>query len=108
MNTIERDKQTIRQMVEVYCRRRLGQPSPSEEYRRLADYACQRLDRCRFGDRKPACKDCPVHCYRPQEREQIRRVMRWAGPRMLLYSPRAAFRHLAQAWLAKLHKPHIR
>ena len=41
-----------------------------------------------------ACKNCPVHCYKPEMREQIRIVMRWAGPRMLFYKPIAAIKHL--------------
>ncbi|MBO5824973.1 MAG: nitrous oxide-stimulated promoter family protein, partial [Prevotella sp.] len=41
-----------------------------------------------------SCKKCHTHCYAPKEREAIRRIMRWAGPRMLLYAPVAAIRHL--------------
>jgi hypothetical protein len=32
-------------------------------------------------DPKPFCANCDVHCYRPQEREWERRMMRYAGPR---------------------------
>ena len=39
-------------------------------------------------------KKCPVHCYRPEMREQIRKVMLWAGPRMIWYHPVDAIRHL--------------
>ena len=35
-----------------------------------------------------------VHCYQPQMREQIRQVMRFSGPRMLLYHPVLAVWHL--------------
>jgi hypothetical protein len=97
MNRIEREKATIRKMIELYCRRRLKVPAGCrlpEEYNQLADYACRRLDRCRFGNQKKACKSCPVHCYAPKQREQIREVMRWVGPRMLLYLPREAINHL--------------
>lgn len=97
MNRIEREKATIRKMIELYCRHRLKVPAGSglpEEYSRLADYACRRLDHCRFGEQKKACKSCPVHCYAPRQRRQIREVMRWAGPRMLIYLPREAIRHL--------------
>lgn len=96
MKRIEEDKQSIRRMVRLYSRHHLRQETPSEEWVRLADYACRRLDHCRFGEDKPACKDCPVHCYRPEMREQIRKVMRWTGPRMIFYSPKATFRHLCQ------------
>lgn len=91
---IERDKATVRRMIELYCRRKLGLPGIVGEYAELADYAMRRLERCRFGEGKPACKNCPVHCYSPARRTQIRRIMRWAGPRMLIYAPLEALRHL--------------
>ena len=60
----------------------------------LLDYAHRRLDSCRFGNDKPSCRKCPVHCYRADMRERIRTVMRWAGPRMIFRHPMAATRHL--------------
>jgi hypothetical protein len=38
-----------------------------------------------------------VHCYRAQQRERIRRVMRYSGPRMLLAHPLLALLHLLDA-----------
>jgi hypothetical protein len=43
--------------------------------------------------RKP-CEACPIHCYAKAEREQMREVMRYSGPRMLLRHPVLAIRHL--------------
>lgn len=60
----------------------------------LRAYALRRLDACRFGAAKPPCERCPIHCYAPACREQIRAVMRYAGPRMLLYAPLDALWHL--------------
>ena len=40
-----------------------------KEYDNLYAYAVKRLDRCVFGAEKPACKQCPVHCYQPAKRE---------------------------------------
>ena len=60
----------------------------------LLDYAHKRLDHCKFGEDKPSCTRCPVHCYKPALREQIRQVMRYSGPRMLLHDPIMAIRHL--------------
>ena len=93
MSKIEREKQTVRKMIELYCRHHLHQETMTEEYQHLADYACQRLDHCRFGEKKTVCKQCPIHCYAPQEREAIRKVMRWTGPRMMIYAPKAAIIH---------------
>lgn len=43
---------------------------------------------------KKNCNQCPNHCYAPDKREEIRAVMRFSGPRMLLVHPVAAIRHL--------------
>ncbi len=83
-------------MVNLYVRHNVGGDEGRKAYAELANYACRRLDHCRFGARKPACKDCPVHCYAPEKRLMMQKVMRWAGPRMLFYSPRATLRHLWQ------------
>ena len=94
MTRIEREMQTVRKMIELYCRHHLGQDTMPDEYQHLAEFACRRLDHCKYGEKKGACKNCPTHCYAPKEREQIRKIMRWAGPRMVFYSPRDAIRHI--------------
>lgn len=91
---IEREKSVVDKMVRLYCRHKLGMKTPTAEYIELIEYAHRRLDACKFGDAKSACKRCPIHCYKPEMREKIRAVMRWAGPRMLFYHPLAALRHL--------------
>ena len=60
----------------------------------LLHNAHARLDHCPFGEKKSACKECTVHCYKPVMRERMRQVMRFSGPRMLLYAPWQAIRHL--------------
>ena len=93
MTRIEREKQTVCKMIELYCRHHLKQNRMPDEYQHLAEFACRRLDHCKYGEQKTACKNCPTHCYAPKEREQIREIMRWAGPRMLFYSPVEAIKH---------------
>lgn len=62
-----------------------------EELRLFAD---ARLERCPFGEQKPTCANCLVHCYKPAMRERIREVMRFAGPRMLRRHPILAMWHV--------------
>ena len=93
MNRIEKEKRIVRKMIELYCHHHLKQDTISEGYQHLIEYAYRRLDHCIFGKNKTACKNCSVHCYAPKKREQIRMIMRWAGPRMLFYSPWETFRH---------------
>jgi hypothetical protein len=81
-------------MIALYCRKKLGTKELPEEYKSLEVYAHKRLDGCKFQEEKPVCKRCPIHCYKPDMREKLRTIMRWAGPRMIIYDPIAAIRHL--------------
>lgn len=107
MGRIAREKKTVAAMIRIYCRdKHGGRAGLCETCRQLEAYALQRLDKCPFGDAKSTCARCPVHCYRPAMREQIRQVMRYAGPRMLLHHPVLAVRHLLDERKAapKLHR----
>ncbi len=80
-------------MVRLYCRDHHHEDGLCTECQGLLDYAALRLDRCRFGTEKPTCAKCPVHCYQKNRREQVRAVMRYAGPRMLWEHPILSLRH---------------
>lgn len=92
-----RELKTIETMVRMYCRGHghgRGEAPLCGECGALFEYAKRRLERCVFGDAKPACANCVVHCYKAEMREQIRVVMRWAGPRMMLRHPVMAIGHM--------------
>ena len=76
------------------CQEGHGGPGLCGECRELLEYSLARLEHCKFGNAKTKCHKCPVHCYRPDMREKIRTVMRFSGPRMLLYHPLEALRYL--------------
>jgi len=91
-----RELKTMGAMLRLYCRAH-HQPAGASLCRdcaALQDYAQRRLERCIFGDAKPTCANCTVHCYSAKMRESVRQVMRWAGPRMLLRHPVLAIYHL--------------
>ena len=94
MDRIESEKKTVGMMVRLYCRRYEGNKELCKNCSDLLSYAEARLDRCKYGNEKPTCKKCPIHCYKPDMREKMRTVMRWAGPRMMLYHPIEAIKHL--------------
>lgn len=94
MSRIENEKAVVAKMIRLYYRRKLGLLEPSTEELELLSYAERRLTHCKFGEQKPACKRCPIHCYRSDMRAKIREVMRWAGPRMIIYDPIAAIKHI--------------
>ena len=96
---------TMAAMVECYCR---GQHCPDgplcSECQSLLEYATLRLKHCRFGVQKPTCANCPVHCYERNRREQMKAVMRYAGPRMLWRHPVLSLLH----WLDSFRRVEIR
>ena len=93
-----REKKTVAVMIGMYCRaRHSGSRQPCAECAELLEYALHRIEGCRFGLAKPACSKCRVHCYAAGRQERIRRVMRFAGPRMLLGHPLLALLHLRDA-----------
>lgn len=96
MTRIEEEKQTVEVMVRLYCRKVHGSEELCNECRELLDYAIVRLDWCRFGEQKPTCDRCPIHCYKPEMRERMRAAMRYSGPRMMLYHPVMAIKHVVR------------
>lgn len=91
---IEHEKAIIEQMIRLYCRHREKHKTLCPECQHLLAYAHKRLEGCRYGDQKPSCRLCPMHCYAPPYRAKIREVMRYSGLRMLLHHPLDAIRHL--------------
>ncbi len=92
---IKREKKTVQAMIRLYCHRRhRGSRGLCASCRSLQAYAMERLEKCPFGESKSTCSKCLVHCYKPDMRERIQEIMRFAGPRILFRHPWLAIRHL--------------
>lgn len=92
---LEQEHKTISTMIDMYCRKcHKSDKGLCLECSDLSTYAEERLKSCKFGEDKPTCDTCPIHCYKPDMREKIRAVMRYAGPRMIYTHPIMGFRHL--------------
>jgi len=95
---LDRETRTIEVMIGIYCRGQgHGEAGLCPDCAALRDYAWKRVGACRFGALKPVCAKCPVHCYRPDLRERVRAVMRYAGPRMLFRHPALALLHMVDS-----------
>ena len=103
MNKIEKkrqkEQQVVEEMIRLYCRKNHSEYDKKKKEmcpvcRELTDYAQKRSQYCPFMEEKTFCANCKVHCYKPEKREAIRKVMRFSGPRMLLYHPILAIWHL--------------
>ncbi len=89
-----REQKTLEAMMRLYCSHHHGGEPLCADCAALAEYARRRLQRCVFGDAKPTCANCLVHCYRADMRERVREMMRWAGPRMLFRHPVLSILHM--------------
>lgn len=90
----DKEKKTISLMIHLYCRKNhQSDKQLCSECLQLEEYAHNRLEKCPFKEEKPACKNCPIHCYGKVQREKIKAVMRFSGPRMFLYHPVETIRH---------------
>ncbi|MEH6465464.1 MAG: nitrous oxide-stimulated promoter family protein [Shewanella psychromarinicola] len=88
---------TIQAMVEIYCKAHHPlKPSQGvcQQCSEFLSYANTRLDRCPYGQDKPTCNKCPVHCYKPHMKQRAREIMMFSGPKMLLPHPILAIKHL--------------
>jgi hypothetical protein len=97
---IRREKKTISIMIEMYCRDQHGTTNHDlcGNCGALHAYAMQRIDKCPFCLAKPTCANCPIHCYKPDMRAEIKQVMRYAGPRMLKRHPILAILHIIDGY----------
>lgn len=95
MTKIEREKETIKLMIEIYCLKNHKSEKGvlCNECKELLEYAHKRLDNCKFGNEKSTCSRCPIHCYKKDMKEKIKKVMKFSGPRLLIYKPLAVIRH---------------
>ena len=98
---LAREWQTMKAMVRIYCRdKHRTDGGLCAECEQFLAYANVRLERCHFGPDKPTCAKCPVHCYQRERREQVREIMRYAGPRMMWEHPWMSLRH----WMDSFRK----
>lgn len=96
----------VTELIQLYCHdkhkgRSKNAKNMCSECQALDAYAQSRIRQCPFMTSKTFCSNCKVHCYDPEEREAIRQVMRYAGPRLLLKHPILVIHHL---WLEFLEK----
>lgn len=103
---LRREYRTMECMVQIWCAGQHGGTSraPCGDCRTFLDYAARRLEKCPYGEAKPTCAKCPIHCYKRAQREQARVIMRYAGPRMTFRHPWLSLMHLVDK-LRKVEHP---
>lgn len=98
MNRIEKEKNTITLMINIYCNKKHKNEKGElcNECKELLEYAHKRLDFCKFGEEKKFCSKCPIHCYKKDMKTKIKDVMKFSGPRLLLHEPLEVIKHILE------------
>ena len=87
-NRMQREAKTIKVMIGIYCRHNHQlNVSDCPECNEIQNYALERLKYCPYQEGKTSCNNCPIHCYKPGIKDDVKRVMRYSGPRMVLRHP---------------------
>jgi len=94
---LDKEIKVLKEMILLYCHRNHMIKNGEEcckECQELIEYGTLRVINCPFMETKTFCSNCKVHCYRPDMRERIRKVMRYSGPRIIFKHPRMAIWHV--------------
>ena len=95
---LAKDEATLYAMAHIYCLdhhtdRKRSERGACSECEDVIAYANERTRLCPH-QHKGNCEDCSIHCYRPEMRTRIRKIMAYAGPRMIRSHPLMALRYL--------------
>lgn len=95
---IYKEMEVVDLMIDIYYKKQIRlDEGKNVEKKDLINYCHYRLSKCPFKDNKPFCSNCKIHCYDKIHQELIRKVMRYSGPRMMIYHPIIAIRHLIES-----------
>ncbi|MBF0119652.1 MAG: nitrous oxide-stimulated promoter family protein [Desulfobacterales bacterium] len=93
-NRLEREKITIRAMIEIYCKAFHNDSTQiCKECSDIYNYASFRIDKCPHKDMKPSCAKCEIHCFNKIMRDKVKKIMRFSGPKMIIYHPILSMYH---------------
>lgn len=104
---IDKEKEIIKLMISMYCnkhcknKRRVPYMDDKTvlctECMELLDYSNERISKCPFIKTKTFCSNCKIHCYQQNKREEIKKVMRYSGPKLILHHPIMLISHIIKS-----------
>lgn len=101
----EKEIRVVYGMIALYCHKNHHKNHNDDlcgDCEKLYEYAKIRTENCPFMRTKTFCNQCAVHCYAPAMRVRIKEVMRYSGPRMMLYHPLLCMWHVITTISAKI------
>ena len=84
---IKMKKEIISLMVKLYCQKKHTDKILCPQCKDLLNYCFERLESCPEKLDNFFCNNCQINCFAQKQQDEIRKVMRFAGPRMLFYHP---------------------
>lgn len=91
MSEHNKELKVVTLMIKLYYKKHKNNDISYEE---LLEYVTLRQSKCPFKETKTFCSNCMVHCYKSEYRVKIKEVMKYSGPRMILYHPILAIQHV--------------
>ena len=93
---IRREKKMVEAMVQIYCESHHSTRNDSlcSKCKALKDYAENRLESCRYQEKKPVCGRCGLTCYSNKFRDYAEKVFMYSGPRMFFKHPILGLQHI--------------
>ena len=103
---IAKDVETIRIMTEIFCHAhhdtKEGMCPECEDFYL---YAVKRLACCPFGEKKPVCGSCKIHCFGKGYKEKAKEIMAFSGPILILNHPYLSSRNFLALFRTAPDKP---
>ncbi|MHB1347523.1 MAG: nitrous oxide-stimulated promoter family protein [Candidatus Humimicrobiaceae bacterium] len=92
---INDEKNIVKIMIGYFCKKKhFPEKNMCPDCESLTEYAWLKLDKCFYGEKKPSCSKCSIHCFNPPMRKKIKDVMRYSGPRMIYVYPMSCIKQL--------------
>lgn len=99
----------ITEMVHIFCRKKhKASEGLCKECHELLEYAIGKTRKCPFMEKKTFCSACKVHCYEAKRREEIKEIMRFAGPRILIVHPVITIKHMMVTFKDRRNRFHAK
>lgn len=91
----DEEKKIISLMVKIYCNKKhKSDNNLCDECRNIEKYAHKKIDECPYMKEKTFCSNCQNHCFSPKMGKSIRIIMKFSGPRIILYHPILLIKHI--------------
>ncbi len=92
---MRREIETVDAIIKLYCDKNHEQSKGlCDQCQEVRNYAIGKIENCPYQPNKPICKSCTTHCYEPAMREEIRKIMRFSGPKLIWRHPILTIRHM--------------